>query len=636
MYGSSFCIVTRRPRDFSRRPSEDAVRPFPRELATPPVTKMCFVTTRSSSAVRLSRRNLTVARPARAAARRPRTAPECTARRVGARPAARRRGGVPWRCRASPRACAPARPRGPSPASTAASVKVAPSASRLVMPTCVVGPGRHLRQVGDHQHLVVGGQERPGPGPPRSPPSPPIPASTSSNTRVGGASVSTRRSASMRAGQLAARRHPGQRQRRAAGVGGQQVGHVVAGIVADLDLDHGLGHGQLDQVGLGGLGQRAARPVAGPGPPRPRPRPPAWPAPRPGGRRARRPGGHDPRAGASRAAASAWKAMTSASGVAVLAAQLVEQAPALLHLGQPRRDRPRSPRPWPGPRTATSASSASSPRRRATSSAKGARPSRAASARPARSTAPSSASSAARAAQRRLLVGQGVGQRVLERGQLLVLVGIGPVRPASISSTWKRSRSISRARARSSPPRLVQLALDRLQLLAGRGAAARGRSPPNRSSASRCDGRRQQGLVVVLAVQVDQPADRARPGSPRWPAGRRRRPATAPKPAPPAAGRPRAPSTTNRPSTTASVAPWRTIDGSARPPISSSIASTTSVLPAPVSPVTAVMPGPSTSESSAMTPRSVTASSVSTASSRTVHRTDVIGVVIGRSAGTWP
>jgi hypothetical protein len=42
MYGSSFCIVTRRPRLFSKRPNEAAVRPLPRELDTPPVTKMCF------------------------------------------------------------------------------------------------------------------------------------------------------------------------------------------------------------------------------------------------------------------------------------------------------------------------------------------------------------------------------------------------------------------------------------------------------------------------------------------------------------------------------------------------------------------------------------------------------------------
>src|SRR4051794_25152370 len=44
MYGSSFCMVTLSPRAFRSRPSEDAVKPFPSEEATPPVTKMCFVT----------------------------------------------------------------------------------------------------------------------------------------------------------------------------------------------------------------------------------------------------------------------------------------------------------------------------------------------------------------------------------------------------------------------------------------------------------------------------------------------------------------------------------------------------------------------------------------------------------------
>src|SRR3954469_6447608 len=44
MYGSSFCIVTRNPLLLSSRPSEEAVRPFPSELATPPVTNMCFAT----------------------------------------------------------------------------------------------------------------------------------------------------------------------------------------------------------------------------------------------------------------------------------------------------------------------------------------------------------------------------------------------------------------------------------------------------------------------------------------------------------------------------------------------------------------------------------------------------------------
>src|SRR6478735_8290925 len=43
MYGSSFCMVTRKPREVSNRPRLEAVRPLPREDATPPVTKMCLV-----------------------------------------------------------------------------------------------------------------------------------------------------------------------------------------------------------------------------------------------------------------------------------------------------------------------------------------------------------------------------------------------------------------------------------------------------------------------------------------------------------------------------------------------------------------------------------------------------------------
>src|SRR4051812_31260756 len=36
-------MVTRSPRDFSRLPRLEAVSPFPREEATPPVTKTCLV-----------------------------------------------------------------------------------------------------------------------------------------------------------------------------------------------------------------------------------------------------------------------------------------------------------------------------------------------------------------------------------------------------------------------------------------------------------------------------------------------------------------------------------------------------------------------------------------------------------------
>ena len=49
MYGSSFYIVTRSPRLFSSRPSDEAVSPFPRLDATPPVTKMCLATTTPTS-----------------------------------------------------------------------------------------------------------------------------------------------------------------------------------------------------------------------------------------------------------------------------------------------------------------------------------------------------------------------------------------------------------------------------------------------------------------------------------------------------------------------------------------------------------------------------------------------------------
>src|SRR6266571_3145493 len=44
-YGSSFCMLTRSPRSFSRRPRLEAVRPLPRLDATPPVTKRCLVET---------------------------------------------------------------------------------------------------------------------------------------------------------------------------------------------------------------------------------------------------------------------------------------------------------------------------------------------------------------------------------------------------------------------------------------------------------------------------------------------------------------------------------------------------------------------------------------------------------------
>src|SRR3954453_2426965 len=41
-YGSNFCSCTRRPRAFSRRPSDAATIPFPSADTTPPVTKTYF------------------------------------------------------------------------------------------------------------------------------------------------------------------------------------------------------------------------------------------------------------------------------------------------------------------------------------------------------------------------------------------------------------------------------------------------------------------------------------------------------------------------------------------------------------------------------------------------------------------
>src|SRR5581483_8774684 len=43
MYGSNFWTCTFRPRAFSRRPSEAAVIPLPRDETTPPVTKTYLV-----------------------------------------------------------------------------------------------------------------------------------------------------------------------------------------------------------------------------------------------------------------------------------------------------------------------------------------------------------------------------------------------------------------------------------------------------------------------------------------------------------------------------------------------------------------------------------------------------------------
>src|SRR5690349_2090269 len=56
MYGSSFCIRTRRPRRSSSRPMDADVSPFPSELTTPPVTKICLLISRESFSAKRARK----------------------------------------------------------------------------------------------------------------------------------------------------------------------------------------------------------------------------------------------------------------------------------------------------------------------------------------------------------------------------------------------------------------------------------------------------------------------------------------------------------------------------------------------------------------------------------------------------
>ncbi len=123
---------------------------------------------------------------------------------------------------------------------------------------------------------------------------------------------------------------------------------------------------------------------------------------------------------------------------------------------------------------------------------------------------------------------------------------------------------------------------------------------------------REQRLVRVLAVEVDEPRVRTRRARRRSPDARSRSPATGLRRGSTRASTSSSRPSSKRPSTRASVAPSRTICGSARPPHRRSSASTIKVLPAPVSPVMTVRPEPRTTRSSAMMPRFSTRSSEST------------------------
>src|SRR5437879_3959610 len=65
MYGSNFCRRTRSPRRSRSMPIEAQVSPLPRELTTPPVTKMCFTLLPSRFAASLGRARSALARGSR-------------------------------------------------------------------------------------------------------------------------------------------------------------------------------------------------------------------------------------------------------------------------------------------------------------------------------------------------------------------------------------------------------------------------------------------------------------------------------------------------------------------------------------------------------------------------------------------
>ena len=240
----------------------------------------------------------------------------------------------------------------------------------------------------------------------------------------------------------------------------------------------------------------------------------------------------------------------------------------------------------------------------------GRRPSSAAMASASEAAAPSSPSSAREASAAASWWACGVGQQVLLGLERLVLVGIVEARPPRArrpGSAAGRSRGPGPARRRRARPGARRWPAPP----AGPPRAGRGRC--RRSGRAPRAARRRRAATGGRAGRGGRPG--RRPGSTatrRWPGDRRRRPATAPR-----AGTTRrsddllAVDARTDPRRRPRSAPWRTIAGSARPPISSSMASTTSVLPAPVSPVTAVIPGRSTRVSSSMTPRSRTASSSS-------------------------
>ena len=375
-------------------------------------------------------------------------------------------------------------------------------------------------------------------------------------------------------------------------------------------LAPGRGH-----LGLG-LGQHGARPPRSP-------------------RRARRPAAPRRRCRPAAPVAVSAKASTSSSVVAVLALELVEAAgggPG------PRRAvggrRPRSP-PRSRSSVARSDRSAMAARTRAVRPAPAGRgrPAPAdASASRSRALASSGPDTAARAAA--------AAWRWRGRGRQPVLFGLeAAVLVAVLDGRRRRSRRSGSgggrprgpARGRRRPGRPARRSA---------GAVRRG---PTRAARGRCGRRRRgpgagppcgpgTGAGAGRGARSSPPAASARRRW--WPCGRRSRPwSDRPADHRPGQQQVSVPGVIRRTVRRTArlddglVGPGPDHGGSARPPSSRLRASTSRVLPAPVSPVSAVMPGPRATVTSSMTPRLRTRSSTSVA-----H----LLVPTGRPGGTWP
>ena len=288
------------------------------------------------------------------------------------------------------------------------------------------------------------------------------------------------------------------------------------------------------------------------------------------GRRHGPDGSGPPRAASSARDPSSWPCRSSSRA----AASSVRDAPRRGRRRTCARGRgtagaaraPRRAAPDPRPRRraaassswATSASSACRPRRRARAPrAAAGRPSAATATPTASTTWPSTASCASRSASRSPPRRRGAAPR-----RRAARPPSGSASPAaSISSTWYSSSEISRARVRSSPPSASSSAsiVGARRGPPGTPRARRRRARPANVSRTALHRRREQALVRVLAVQVDELHAHAPRARSRSRAGRRCRRGCGRRAAPRGRARPpRRTRSSNRPSTRASAAPGRT------------------------------------------------------------------------------